>query len=115
MAMGRTWSNELPQAAIILTDREGHKTEVGRNDPFAASLSMALDLDDDVKIKMGAFSSPYGNGNAWCEIKYNDELVYKGGGSYFSLGAGCTPEVYKPGPWEEKILSRSKRYIDSMR
>lgn len=108
--------NELPQAGIILVDREGHKTEKGRNDPFAASLAMKLETDG-MLLEMRAFSSPYSNGSSWLKVtdQKTKEVVYEGGGDYFSLGAGSTPKVYKPGAWEKKILARSKQYVERIR
>lgn len=107
--------NELPQAAIILADRCGKKIDKGRSDPFASSLHMTYQLDKSIHIEMGAFCSPYSNGNAWCKITVDDKLVYEGGGNYFSLGAGCKPKVYKPGSWEDKILNASREYVAKVR
>lgn len=106
--------NELPQAAIILVDREGKKTEQGRSDPFAASLAMKLEVDGLV-IEMRAFSSPYSNGSSWVKIREGRKVLYEGGGDYFSLGAGTKPKIYKPGPWEKKLLARSKPYVASIK
>lgn len=105
--------NELPQAGIVLVDREGRKTNKSRSDPFASNLAMELKVEG-LLLEMKIFSSPYSNGSSWLKVtdEKTQKVVYEGGGDYFGLGAGCTPNVYKPGPWEEKILARSRRYVE---
>ncbi len=110
--------NEMPQAAIILVDREGKKFEEGMSNPIIHSLHMNLTLSEEqVYIEMHATAHAMGNGSAGCKVVdlQTGEVVYEGGGTYFSLGEGSTPEVYVPGPWEEAILKRSKKYVEKIR
>jgi hypothetical protein len=110
--------NEMPQAAIVLTDREGRKTTPSISNPVHSTLDMELVLKEDgILIHMWAMSAAQGNGSAGCEVTdlNTGEVVYQGGGSYFSLGAGCKPRIYVPGPWEKKILARSEKYVTAIR
>lgn len=108
--------NKLPQAGIVLVDREGQKKYAGRNDPFGASLHMFLELDE-LLLEIDVFSSPYSNGSSRLQVtdRTTGEVLYDGGGDYFSLGAGSKPTVYRKGPWEAKVLGRSKPYVARIR
>jgi hypothetical protein len=110
--------NEMPQAAIVLVDREGRKTAPNISNPVHSTLDMELVLKEEmIHIKMWAMAAAQGNGSAGCEVTdlRTGEVVYAGGGSYFSLGAGSTPRIYVPGPWEKVILDRAKQYTERLR
>lgn len=109
--------NELPQAAIVLADREGTVLHKSGN-PVHSVLEMELTLPEEgLYVKMHAMAAAQGNGSAGCEVidLSSGEVLYEGGGSYFGLGEGCKPSIYVPGPWEQKLLARSEKYVRGIR